>query len=463
MLHLYNSLTRKIEEFKPLNSPNVGLYTCGPTVYWSTHIGHMSKYVGDDVLRRVLIYNGYNVMHVMNITDVGHLTSDADEGEDKMEKGARREGVTVWDIAKKYEKEFFEAMDSVNVLRPSITARATEHIKEQIELIEQLEKKGYAYETKDTVYFDVSKFPEYGKLSGQKLSEKMTGAREDVVVDPEKKNPYDFVLWFKRVGRFANHTMHWNSPWGDGFPGWHIECSAMSMKYLGESFDIHTGGIDHIGVHHPAEIAQSEAATGKQFVKYWVHRVFITIDGKKMSKSLGNFYELKDVASRNINPLAIRYLFLTTHYRTPLNFTWQSLEAAQNALNNLYDAVNRMGKPKAGCPEFEKQFLNAINDDLNTPKALAVVWDLIKSNYPPEAKKQSLLKMDKVLGLGLDKIKKKKNTIPQEIKDMAKAREKERLEKNWAMADELREKIEKSGFSVEDTDGKTKVCNKKNR
>jgi len=456
-MRLYNTLSRKKEEFRPINPPNVGLYTCGPTVYWSTHIGHMSKYVGDDILRRTLIYNGYNVTHVMNITDVGHLTSDADEGEDKMEKGAKREGLTVWDIAKKYEKEFFDTMDSVNVMRPDIISRATEHIKEQIELIERIEKNGYAYETASAVYFDVSKFPEYGKLSGQKLSEKMTGAREDVIVDPEKKNPYDFVLWFKRAGRFANHTMHWDSPWGDGFPGWHIECSAMSMKYLGESFDIHTGGIDHIGVHHPAEIAQSESATGKQFVKYWVHRVFIMIDGKKMSKSLGNFYTLKDITDRKFDPLAIRYLFLTTHYRTPLNFTWKSLEAAQNALNNLYDALSEMSSPKIGCAEFERQFLEAINDDLNTPKALAVMWNLIKSNYPPEAKKQTLLMMDKVLGLGLDKIKKKVLKIPQEIKDLTAQREKARQEKKWEKADKLRKIIEKKGFTVEDTNKTTKI------
>lgn len=452
MLRLYNTLSRKIEEFKPINPPNVGLYTCGPTVYWSTHIGHMSKYIGDDILRRTLIYNGYNVTHVMNITDVGHLTSDGDEGEDKMEKGAKRESITVWDIAKKYEQEFFEAMDSVNVLRPNVVARATEHIKEQVELLKRIEKNGYTYETPSALYFDVSKFPEYGKLSGQKLSEKMTGAREDVIIDPEKKNPYDFVLWFKRVGRFANHTMHWDSPWGNGFPGWHIECSAMSMKYLGESFDIHTGGIDHIGVHHPAEIAQSEAATGKQFVKYWVHRVFITIDGKKMSKSLGNFYTVKDIIGRNLNPLAVRYLFLTTHYRTPLNFTWKSLEGAQIALNKLYDAVKESdGEAKIGCAEFERQFLEAINDDLNTPKALAVMWDLVKSHYPPEAKKKTLLLMDKVLGLNLDKVKKETITTPEEIKNLAAQREEARKSKKWAEADELRKKIDEKGFTIEDT------------
>ena len=321
-MKLYNTLSRKIEEFESINPLHVSMYICGPTVYWSTHICHMSKYVGDDILRRVLTYNGYNVKEVMNVTDVGHLTSDADEGEDKMEKGATREGLSVWDIAKKYEKEFIDTMDALNVIRPNILCHATENIPEQIALIKKLEEKGYVYQTAAAVYFDVSKFPDYFRLSGQKLEEKVTGARNEVVVDPQKKHPYDFALWMKCVGRFKNHIMRWESPWGEGFPGWHIECSAMSMKFLGEQFDIHTGGIDHIGVHHPAEIAQSEAATGKKpFVKYWVHRVHIMVDGKKMSKSLGNFYELKDVTKRGFEPLAIRYLFLTGHYRKAMNFT----------------------------------------------------------------------------------------------------------------------------------------------
>lgn len=402
-------------------------------------------------MRRALIYNGYKVTHVMNITDVGHLTSDEDAGEDKMEKGARREGLTVWEVAKKYEKEFFDTMDALNVLRPNIVARATEHITEQIGLIKRLEQNGYTYETDSAVFFDVSKFPDYWKLSGQKLEEKKMGAREDVFIDRQKKNPYDFALWFKRVGRFKNHTMYWSSPWGDGFPGWHIECSAMSMKYLGKSFDIHTGGIDHIGVHHPAEIAQSEGATGKPFVKYWVHRTFITIDGKKMSKSLGNFYTLKDVADKGFSPMALRYLFLTAHYRTGLNFTWKSLKAAENGLNKLYETVSQMNAAKIGCAEFEREFLKAINDDLDTPKALAVMWNLIKSKYPDSAKKQSLLKMDKVLGLGLDKIKKEKLTIPAEVKELVSMREAARKNKNWKLADELRKKIEEKGFSMEDT------------
>lgn len=451
-MYLYNTLSRKKEEFKPINPPSAGLYTCGPTVYWSTHIGHMSKYVGDDILRRALLYNGYKVKHVMNVTDVGHLTSDEDAGEDKMEKGAKREGLTVWEVAKKYEKEFFDTMDALNVLRPDVVARATEHIAKQIALIKRLEQNGYTYETDAAVFFDVSKFPDYWKLSGQKLEEKKVGAREDVFIDKQKKNPYDFALWFKRVGRFANHTMHWDSPWGDGFPGWHIECSAMSMKYLGESFDIHTGGIDHIGVHHPAEIAQSEGATGKPFVKYWVHRVFITIDGQKMSKSLGNFFTLKDITERGFKPMALRYLLLTAHYRTGLNFTWKSLEAAQSALDNLYGIVKEYGEPKIGCAEFEREFLKAVNDDLDTPKALAVMWKLIKSNYPGSAKKQSLLKMDKVLGLGLDKIKKEELVVPAEVKKLVSQREVARKNKDWSRSDELREKIESMGFTIEDTE-----------
>lgn len=454
-LYIYNTLTRKKEEFKPINPPNVGLYTCGPTVYGHTHIGHMSKYIGDDILRRALSSNGYNVTHVMNITDVGHLTSDEDTGEDKMEKGAKREGLTVWEVAKKYEQEFFDTMDAVNVLRPNVIARATEHVKEQIDLIKRLKEKGFTYETSSAVYFDVSKFPEYGKLSGQKLSDKKIGAREDVIVDTEKKNPYDFVLWFKRVGHFANHTMHWDSPWGDGFPGWHIECSAMSMRYLGESFDIHTGGIDHIGVHHPAETAQSEGATGKQFVKYWVHRVFITIDGQKMSKSLGNFYTLKDVTDKGFTPLALRYLFLTAHYRTGLNFTWEALEGAQNALNKLYDAIRNYPEPEIGCAEFERRFEEAINDDLNTPQALAIMWELIKSDYPAGAKKKTLLEFDKVFGLGFDKIKPLE--IPDEIRKLVNERETARKNKDWKRSDDLRKEIENKGYAIEDTPEGSKI------
>ncbi len=459
-VYLTNSLTRRKEKFEPIKPPNVGMYTCGPTVYWSTHIGHMSKYVGDDILRRVLTFNGYKIKHVMNITDVGHLVSDADEGEDKLEVGAKREGVSVWDVAKKYEKEFFETMDAINVLRPDVVARATEHIAEQINLIKRLVEKEYAYETSAALYFEVDKFPDYWKLSGQKPEEQKVGAREEVVIDPEKKRPYDFALWFKRVGRFANHTMHWNSPWGDGFPGWHIECSAMSMKYLGETFDIHTGGIDHLGVHHPAEIAQSECATGRPFVRYWIHRVFILIDGEKMSKSKANFFTLDDLAKRGYEPLSLRYLFLTAHYREPLNFTWESLGSAQNALDKLREQVVVLKEEKERTQlspekrekveEYRGQFLGAVNDDLNTAKALAVVWEMLKSNIPSNDKYDLVLYFDEILGLGLAEASSLKLDIPVEVKRLVEEREKLRKEGKWQEADKLRIKIEKFGFKVED-------------
>lgn len=457
-MNIYNSLSRKVEKFESIEPGKVRLYTCGPTVYWSTHIGHMSKYVGDDLLKRVLTYNGYDVLHVMNITDVGHLTSDSDEGEDKMEKGAAREGLSVWEIAKKYEAEFFITMDALNVLRPNVVARATEHITDQINLIIQLQKKGFTYETAEAVYFDVAKFPDYWKLSGQQLSDKKIGVREDVVVDKNKKNPYDFVLWFKAVGRFQNHIMRWESPWGEGFPGWHIECSAMSMKYLGTTLDIHTGGIDHLGVHHPAEIAQSRGATGETFVNYWVHRDFITVEGEKMSKSLGNFYTLKDISDRGYNPLALRYLFLTAHYRTPLNFTWGGLDGAQSALKRLYDFVSGSEEePKIGCAEYEQKFIDAVNDDLNLPKALAIVWDLIKSDCPAHAKKASLFKFDRVLGLGLREKSRRKTEIPEEIKSLVAEREAARAGKDFARSDMIRESIEARGFILEDTSNGPKI------
>lgn len=459
MLHLYNSLTRKIEEFKPINPPNAGLYTCGPTVYDYDHIGHAWNYTTADLMRRALEFNGYKVNHVMNITDVGHLTSDGDTGEDKLEKGARREGKTVWEVAEYYTDIFLRHRDELNLLRPAVICKATGHIPEMIDLIKKLEAKGAAYIISDGVYFDISKFPAYGKLSGNTLEKLKAGAR--VEINPEKKNPADFALW-KFSPADSKREMEWESPWGKGFPGWHIECSAMSMKYLGESFDLHTGGEDNKFPHHECEIAQTETATGKTFVNYWFHARFLMIDGQKMSKSLKNFYTLEDLAKKGFSPMALRYLFLTAHYRTSLNFTWQSLEAAQTALNNLYGIAGQIKKAKKneskiGCAEFEQQFTEAINDDINTPKALAIMWELMKSQYPDSAKKQTLLLMDKVLGLGLDKVKKKKTTVPQEIKDLATAREKAREEKNWALADELREKIEKAGFTVEDTDGKTKI------
>src|SRR3989344_797670 len=320
MLKLYNTLTKQEEEFKPINSSKVGMYTCGPTVYDYTHIGHLRKYIGDDILRRLLEVNGYEVKHIQNVTDVGHLTSDADEGDDKLEKGAKEKNMTVWELAKFFEDYFYKSLSEVNILRPHVVARATEHIGEQIKLIQKLEENGFIYQTDEAIYFDVSKFPGYTKLSGQKLEDKNVGSRAEVRVDSQKKNPQDFTLWFFTVGHFASHEMRWPSPWGEGFPGWHIECSAISMEFLGNTLDIHTGGVDHIPVHHTNEIAQSQGATGEQFVRFWVHHNFLQVDGEKMSKSKKNFYTVEDIKKKGFDPMALRYLMLTAHYRDKINF-----------------------------------------------------------------------------------------------------------------------------------------------
>jgi len=461
-MKLYNTLTRKIEDFTPINPPQVSMYACGPTVYDYTHIGHLRKYVGDDILRRVLESNGYEVKHVMNITDVGHLVSDADAGEDKMEKGARESGRTVWEAAKFYEDYFWKSVGFVNIERPNVVAKATEHIKEQIKLIQKLEKNGFIYQTEQAIYFDISKFRSYTKLSQQKLEEKEIGVREDVYVDKQKKNPHDFALWFFTVGHFADHTMRWPSPWGEGFPGWHIECSAMSMEYLGDSFDIHTGGIDHIPVHHTNEIAQSEGATGEPFVKYWVHHNFLQIDGGKMSKSLKNFYRIDEIIGKGFDPLALRYLFLTAHYRDKLNFTWKSLEASQNAFNNLRQeirlwpasaeaSVGLSEQPKGNVGQYWQSFLEAAKMDLNIPQAVAVMWEMVKSDIPSSQKSTDLLEMDKILGLGLEEYLGKQIEVPEEVMKLVRKREQARNKGDFKQSDKLRHQVKKLGFEIEDT------------
>ena len=455
MLRIYNTLSHQVEKFKPINPPHVGMYSCGPTVYDYQHIGHMRRYVGDDILIRVLKFNGFDVKHVMNITDVGHLTSDADTGEDKMEKGAKKFGKSVWDVAKMFEKQFIDSSRELNIELPKDLMHATDYIKEQIKLIETLEKKGFTYKTNDGIYFDTSKFKNYFKLSRQNPEELKAGARVEVVA--EKRNISDFALWkfSPREGSGqAKRQMEWHSPWGTGFPGWHIECSAMSMKALGESFDIHTGGIDHINIHHTNEIAQSEAATGKPFVNYWVHHNFLTVDGQKMSKSLGNIYTVQDVINKSFDPLALRYLYFQTHYRQEMNFTWEALEAAQNALNRLRKEVASFDEPKIGCAEFEGNFLEAINEDLNMPKALSIVWEVLASGYPSSAKAETLFKFDQVLGLSLKDSKqllqKLEKEMPESVQALLKQREKFRKEKNYKEADKIRDKIIKMGFKVED-------------
>lgn len=410
-MRIFNTKSRSVEVFEPLNPPKVTFYSCGPTVYDNAHIGHARKYVVDDILKRTLMYFGYEVTHVMNITDVGHLESDADEGEDKLEKGAKKYDKTVQEVVDMFTKQFFETTDALHILRPQITPKATEHIPEMIELIQKLIEKGHAYETDTAVYFDITTFPEYGALSGQKVEDKLVNVRDEVHSDPQKKHPADFALWFKRIQHHEKHSMHWDSPWGDGFPGWHIECSAMSMKYLGDTIDIHSGGLDHIPVHHENEIAQSECATGKQFVKYWVHSQFLTVHGEKMSKSLGNLYTIADLIEKNFDPIALRYLILQTHYRQPINFTWESLQAAQTALTKLRNSVVQLRaqnqrqqlseEKQSDIQKFSNAIQAAFENDLNTAQAIATIWEIVKSNIPSEDKYDLIVEADRILGLDL--------------------------------------------------------------
>ncbi len=471
-MKLHNSLTKQTEDFHPIAPPKVGLYTCGMTVYDYAHIGHGRKYVMDDILRRTLTANGYEVTHVQNVTDVGHLASDGDEGEDKMEKGAAKAQKTVWEVAEFFTKNFYDTMDQLGILRPTVICKATDHIPEQISLIQKLFANGHAYDTPEAVYFDVETFPAYGELLGQSLSEKQQAVREEVQTGSMKKHPADFVLWFKRVGRFADHIMHWSSPWGDGFPGWHIECSAMSMKYLGDQFDIHTGGEDHLPVHHPNEIAQSEGATNKHpFVKVWMHYSHLLVDGRKMSKSLGNFYTIDDVKAKEIDPLALRYFYLTAHYSKHMNFTWEALEASQSALTKLQEIVASLIHTESTdqrttlSPEkmekiqvFGNRFMEAMNNDLNTPQALAVVWEMVKSNIPESDKRDLLYTFDEILGFGLIHItEKKREDIPEEVISLLTKREEARKNKQFDEADNLRKQIESAGYDVFDTPSGAKL------
>lgn len=455
-LRIYNTKSRQIEKFVPQNEKLVTMYSCGPTVYDFTHIGHMRKYVSDDILKRTLNYLGYPTRHVMNITDVGHLTDDADAGDDKLEKKALLSGKSVWDIASFFIDYFHQTMKAINVSAPDIECRATDNITQMIELVKILMTKGFAYETKEAVYFDIKKFPTYGSLSGQKIDQKELAVRDDVVIDPDKRNPADFALWFKRVGKFAQHSMHWPSPWGDGFPGWHIECSAMSMFYLGATLDIHTGGIDHIPVHHENEIAQSQAATGKTFVNYWVHYDFLLVNGVKMSKSLNNFFKLDDIIARQIDPLATRLLFLQTHYRKPLNFTWQSLDSANLQLKKLQKFASHQGILGTANETFIVKFKEALIDDLNTAKALAVLWELFgDTNIADQDKWTTIISFDEVLGLDLKNVL--KFEISTEAEKLVRDRDLARENKDFATSDKLRIDLEVLGYEVLDTPQGTKL------
>ncbi|MCK5043602.1 cysteine--tRNA ligase [Candidatus Pacearchaeota archaeon] len=449
-LKLYNTLSRKKESFKPIKKGVVGIYGCGPTVYSHQHIGNLFRYVFEDYLIRILKYNNYKVKHVMNVTDVGHLTSDADVGEDKMEKAARKEGKKAKEIADYYLKLFRDDLKKLNIQEPNIWCKATEHIKEQIELIKRLEKKGYTYKTSDGIYFDTSKFKDYEKLAKLNIKGLQAGKRVKV---KEKKNKTDFALW-KFSEKPGVRQQEWNSPWGIGFPGWHIECSAMSMKYLGETFDIHTGGEDHISVHHPNEIAQSEAATGKKFVNYWLHSRWLLFKGEKMSKSRGGIYILSELEKKEFNPLEYRYLCLTTHYRKQLNFSLDTLKKAQIAYKRLKNIISEISNDKKINEKYLKAFDSAINDDLNMPVALQILWKLVRDEKA-KGKINTIKKMDEVFGLDL--LKKEKIEISKELGKLIRERETARKNKDWDEADKIREKINKLGYSLKDTKAGTRV------
>ncbi len=458
---LYNTLSRTKQEFTPIEPYEAGMYVCGPTVYNYAHVGNLRAYIFSDTLRRMLELAGFKVKHVMNITDVGHLASDADEGEDKIEAGAKRDGKSAHEIARFYANAFFGDFSSINCLCPTIICEATQHIPEMQRLIKKLEDKGFTYRISDGIYFDTSKFPSYGELAGRSHIDGLRkGAR--VEFNREKRNPADFALWkFSPAG--IKRQQEWDSPWGTGFPGWHIECSAMSMKYLGETFDIHCGGVDHIAVHHTNEIAQAEAATGTQFVKFWMHNDFLVMSGtEKMAKSAGNFVTLKTLEDKGYEPLAYRYLCLGAHYRTQLEFSWKALDFASKSLStmreNIWKLQDEFGDVRCGDGRnadniipFQEKFINAVTDDLNAPQALAVLWDVLRNAALSGVEKLAFTKYaDKVLGLDLLSPRKEEK-LSEELMLLVNAREQARKDKDFKKADELRKKLLENNVVLEDT------------
>jgi len=450
MLKIYNTLTRKKEDFKPISGKKVGIYSCGPTVYSYQHIGNMRSYVSWDILKRVLKFDKYNVKHVINITDVGHLTSDADTGEDKIERAAKKEKKKASDIANYYFKVFKEDFKKLNIIEPNFWPKATLHIKEQIDLIKNLEKKGYTYKTSDGIYFNTSRLTDYGKLTRLKKEKLKAGKR---IAIGEKKNNTDFALW-KFSENPGTREQEWESPWGIGYPGWHLECSAMSSKYLGKQFDIHTGGQEHISVHHTNEIAQSETAFGKKpWVKYWLHAAWLLFKGEKVSKSKGGLYTLSELEEKGFDVLGFRYLCLTTHYRKPLNFSIEKLKSAQISYQRLKNIISET-KDRGVNKKYLKEFEEAVNNDLDMPGALQVLWKLLRDKKT-KGKLGTIKKMDEVLGLDL--LKKDKIKVPHDISKLLKERKNARKKKDWIKADELREKIKKLGYSINDTERKSVV------
>ena len=449
-IFFYNTLHKQKELFKPIKESEATIYSCGPTVYKDATIGNMRTNLLSDTLRRILKYNGYKLKHVMNITDVGHLVSDGDEGEDKMIKSAKEEHKTPLEIAEHYTKLFFIDLERLNIQTPEVVCKATDHIKEMLDMVKKIMDNGYAYETSTAIYFDVSKLDEYGILSGIDLKNQKAGARVDV--DPEKRNPYDFALWIKAP---ENHLMKWDSPWGPSYPGWHIECSAMSKKYLGEEFDIHTGGIDLVPTHHENEIAQNKGACGKIPAHYWIHGEYLLVNGGKMSKSLKNVYLLDDIIKKGYDPLTYRLFNFSCHYRGKLNFTWEGIESASASLERLREGYQNHLNGTEEVPDevindLENRFHKAINDDMNMPLALSVVWEAVR--YKNKSKKiaELLKKFDTVLGIDIDKAKKTEE-LPQDVLDLLEKRNEARKNKNWEESDRLRDEILEKGYIIKDT------------
>jgi cysteinyl-tRNA synthetase len=470
-LELYNTLGRNMQRFEPLRADRVGMYACGPTVYNYPHIGNLRTYVFEDVLRRTLEYIGYEVEHVMNVTDVGHLTDDADEGEDKIIKSAREKKKTVWEIAQFYTEAFFDDIDRLNILRPTKICKATDHIGDMIELIAKLEEKGYTYEAGGNVYFDISRFPDYGRLALLDRGDLKAGAR--IEVDRNKRNPHDFVLWFTK-GKFEHQAMLWDSPWGNGYPGWHIECSAMSMRYLGEQLDIHCGGVDHIAVHHTNEIAQSQAASGKKWVNFWIHGEHLLMDKAKMSKSKGGFLTLQTLIDRGFEPLDYRYYLLGAHYRTQLQFSFEALEAARNARRRLQERIGALKEELEGeeiRPEEmhakghelgsdlrgpAARYMDAFDryalSDLNMPRCLSEMWGMLRdAEIDRPDLLRGLYRMDRILGLKLSETERINPELDAELEGLIQEREEARKSKDYQRADEIREQLRKRGVALEDT------------
>lgn len=454
-IKLYNTLTKEKEEFTPISEDAVRIYTCGPTVYSYAHVGNFRAYLFMDLLRRTLKYNGYKLEHVMNITDVGHLESDADEGEDKMEKAARKENKNPYEIAEFYTNAFMNDLEKLNIDKPEHIVKATDHIKDMLEFVQELVKNGYAYETSKGIYFDISKLDKYPVLSNRKLDEQIAGAR--VEVDEEKKNPYDFALWIKAP---ENHIMKWDSPWGLSYPGWHIECSAMGRKYLGDQFDIHTGGVDHIPTHHENEIAQSKGCTGKVPAKTWMHVEFLQVDGGKMSKSLGNTYTISQLEEKGIEPLAYKLFCFSSHYKNKLNFTWEGAQAAQTSIERLRSGVIKHLEGNQKIEEevlndYKRRFLEAMNDDLNITSAMSVVWEVVRNERKSVDFYNLLCDFDSILGLNIASIKKEKceekQELPENVLEIIEKRKEARANKNWAESDRLRDELQNMGYTVKDT------------